>query len=159
MRDGYTGKLLELEYLGYCKDVLGNREFIAYMPFKDSVRNAMQRQPWEDPSDPAPRFASDLHCLLAEELGLDDYHDLEFYTSVGTSLDLYHGVDAFFRLKRGNTWMMVTMDLTMNPEKVEYKADVVVQYALTDTVEKLKDMARVILHEFQMKSAWTCVLQ
>lgn len=45
-----------------------------------------------------------------------------FYTAVGSALDYHHGVDGFFEF-RG---VVVTIDVTMNPEKSIAKADVVV---------------------------------
>jgi hypothetical protein len=51
-----------------------------------------------DSSDPKNAYASDLHAIIAEQLGLDDYSDLEYYCSVDTHLDKC-GVDAFFKFK------------------------------------------------------------
>lgn len=92
-----------------------------YVPFHQSLRLVKAHQPWE-PTDPEPRFASDLHATVAEALKLENYNELEFYTAVGSPLDFYHGVDCFFCFKG----MIVTIDLTIDSSKQEAKADLVV---------------------------------
>lgn len=125
---GYTGRLAEGEMFGRV-----NRESIPskenYLPYKEAMRLAKEAQPYEDPSDPDPRFAQDLHATISENLGLDDYSDLSLYTAVDSSLDTYHGVDAFFELDWNGKIYRVTMDVTINYNKGENgKAEVVFMF-------------------------------
>src|SRR6185369_4444565 len=75
-----------------------------------------------DPSDPDPRCANDLHALIAEKLGLDDFSELKLYTAVGSPLDFWHGIDGFFEF-RGH---VLTIDLTVNSHKDSGKANMIV---------------------------------
>lgn len=76
-----------------------------------------------DPADPQPRFANDLHAEVAQELGLEDWSGLKFYTAVNSALDRYHGVDAFFEYGDAR----VVMDATKNPAKAGgYKPGVMI---------------------------------
>ena len=88
----------------------------------------MAHQPW-DPSDPEPRFASDLHASVALALGLDDWSTLKFFTAVGSALDHFHGVDCFFVFKG----KIVTIDVTVNSEKLIGKADMVLNISDPET--------------------------
>ncbi len=112
----FTGGEIEEEVIGHAV-VNWNGD---YLPYNQALKDVMAHQPW-DPTDPEPRFASDLHSCVAEELGIDDLSRLELYTAVGSALDVYHGVDCFFRFNG----KIVTIDLTVNPNKDEYKADLV----------------------------------
>lgn len=115
--NGYTGRLLEEEALGVCRAKAG-----PYQSWKKALAAVLANQPW-DPSDPGPRFASDLHAEVALCLGLEDWSVLRYYTAVGSDFDVWHGVDAFL-IFQGE---MVTIDVTTNPEKLNgYKADFIV---------------------------------
>ena len=120
-KGGYTGRMLEADVLVSCRKDEG---WDKYMKFNEALNWVKDHQPprW-DPTDPETRIANDLHALVAEELGLDDYLGLLFYTAVGSPLDRFHGIDGFFECggKR------VTIDVTQNPNKTTYKADYVVR--------------------------------
>ncbi len=118
-----TGTEVEEEVIGHAL-VSWNGQ---YVPFHQSLRAVKSHQPW-DPSDPEPRFASDLHASVALALGLDDWSGLEFYTAVGSPLDFFHGVDCFFCFKG----KIVTIDLTINSSKQVAKADLVVNCSYRD---------------------------
>jgi len=94
-----------------------------YRPYREAMDEVRRFQPG-DPSDPKCRFANDLHALVALGLDLENWSELKFYTAVGTALDVYHGVDGFFEF-RGK---VATIDGTVNPEKLDGKADVVVHF-------------------------------
>lgn len=113
--NGYTGKLLEEEILGCCLWV-----WDGYLSFRESVKKVKAFQPW-DPTDPRPRAANDFHFFVSEALEVE-CSELGFFTSVGTPLDRYHGVDAFFEYNG----RVATVDLTSNGKKDEYKADLIV---------------------------------
>ena len=79
-------------------------------------------------SDPVPRFAADLFATVAERLCPEDYSKLKLYGAVNTPFDLFHGVDAFFEYEG----RIVTLDLTLNEKKDEYKADFIINPEKTD---------------------------
>ncbi len=141
-----TGRLFEVECLGVCKNVGRN---VQYLSWKESMKEAMRSQPWEDPTDPEPRFARDLHYLVCEELGVD-CSELKFYTSVGTSFDIHHGVDAFFVTRYSGKTYWVTLDLSLD-YKSAFGADLLVRYA--DTVDGIREYAWQISNLFQRKFA------
>ena len=119
---GYTGGLLEKETLGSLPRL--EKEGV-YVPFHRAMEWAEEHQ-FGDPTDPDPRFANDLHATVAEKLGIEDLRRIKFFTAVGSSLDFYHGIDAFFKIEQAGKEIVVTLDVTMNPNKGEnYKADVV----------------------------------
>ncbi len=75
-----------------------------------------------EPSEPKTKFAYDLHATIAENLDLEDFEDLEYYTAVNTHLDNC-GVDAFFKFKNKSEQgekqpIRVCFDITTNtPEE------------------------------------------
>lgn len=125
----YTGRLMEEEALGSPDrekiDVLNNPER-TYLTYRQAMEAVKKMQPF-DPSDPDPPFANDLHTTVAERLGLADYSQLGFFTALGSHLDFFHGVDAFFELRpeKGRK-IEVTLDITKNPLKDVGRADVLI---------------------------------
>jgi len=90
---------------------------LVYMPYGRAMESAMDNQP-----DRLPHFT---RRLLSK---MDEAHPnlagmINFYTAVGTSFDVYHGVDAFFKLQDH----IVTLDVTSNDSKTHAKADIIVQ--------------------------------
>jgi hypothetical protein len=115
-RDGYTGHLFEEEVLGTCRV-----EWHGYMTFHKSMDLVRSHQPC-DPTDPSPRQANNFHARVAMAMGLEDWSELKLYSALGTPLDYLHGIDGFFEFKG----RVVTFDLTINPNKDEYKADIII---------------------------------
>ena len=124
-----------------------------YETYNNSMKFVLTHQRW-DPKDPSTREASDLFAEIAlaiEEI-LDreiDWGDLELFSALGTSLDFYHGIDAFVRYRRRK---IVTMDITRNPLKEEGKADFILQFSGLEENEKgyvfkkpAKEIARLLL--------------
>lgn len=105
------------------KEARGN----GYLPFAKAMKLVKEGQKG-NPSDPERPFANDLHAIIAEELGLSDYSKLNFFSAVGTALDHFHGVDGFFVYNSQYGPIVVTLDVTLDPEKKEenYKADFVI---------------------------------
>ncbi len=128
-----TGRAVEAEYIRgirreYYK-IYGSPEHAMFRQEEigEAFEAVERNQPWKDPSDPTPEFANDLHATVAENLELEDYSDLGFYTAVGTHLDYYFGTDAFFKLKIGDGQeIYVSLDLTSNEHKYDAKADVII---------------------------------
>ncbi|MBU1178916.1 hypothetical protein KKB69_01060 [Patescibacteria group bacterium] len=119
----YTGRLLEEEVFGRPKIP----EEIKFMSFKKAT-DAVKEMQMGDPSDPDKRFANDLHALVADKLGLQDYSRLKFYSAVGTPLDIFHGVDALLelQLKKGRI-DACTLDVSRDDQKETCKADVLIK--------------------------------
>lgn len=69
---------------------------------------------------------------------------VKFYTAVGSALDFHESTDAFLEFNG----MVVTIDLTLNPDKEVSGADVVVQ---PDDLKNLSALAARIGREFITK--------
>ncbi|MFZ2523396.1 MAG: hypothetical protein WAW92_03355 [Minisyncoccia bacterium] len=115
---GYTGKISETELFGNLKFEKGKEQF-EYIPRRAAFDAVREMQPF-DPSDPGPDFANAVHALIFEKLEIDA-DELKYYTAVGSPLDVYHGIDAWFEYKG----KIVTIDSTLRPDKDEHKADIV----------------------------------
>ena len=101
-----------------------------YLKYNEAIEEVKRMQNKEYVTDPEKSFANDLHAMICEELGIEDYTKLKYYTAIGfkqhTALDLYHGVDAFFELEQKNNKILrVTIDITANDK--DGKADIVVR--------------------------------
>ncbi len=118
-----TGTEVEEEVIGHAL-VRWNGQ---YVPFTRALQVIKTHQPW-DPSNPEPKFASELRKAVAKELRLSDSRELKFYTAVGSPLDYFHGIDCFFCFEG----KIVTIDLTINPTKQVAKADLVVNCSYRD---------------------------
>ncbi|MFZ2153711.1 MAG: hypothetical protein WAV16_00595 [Candidatus Moraniibacteriota bacterium] len=130
-RGCYTGRQMEAELLGSLENPRDMPELekkfkeAGYIRLKDAMQVIKRHQPFEDPSDPNPRFANDLHAKVAEKLNIDNYENVRFYTAVGTYIDLANGVDAFMEIDKDGETIFVTLDVTINSKKDSHKADVV----------------------------------
>ncbi|MFA4995977.1 MAG: hypothetical protein WC536_02420 [Patescibacteria group bacterium] len=131
MGETYTGGILEEELLGRIESEgeVSLKNLKKYIKYRQAIDLVKKIQPKDsDPSDPEPYFASDLFAELAEDLELEDYGNLRYYTAVGSRMDFFHGVDAFFEWELDDGRIVqATVDLTMNSEKEDYKADLVIQ--------------------------------
>jgi hypothetical protein len=103
-----------------------------------STENLTTRKDWEriiqelypdDPTMPKQKWGKDLYNFVADKLNLDleEPQGLCFYNSLGSVLDKM-GIDCFFTYKNQKTGKdaIFTIDLTTNPQKEQYKADLVV---------------------------------
>ncbi len=117
MASGYTGGLFEWELLGPCLEAVNFKKAV-YMPFKAAMCAVKSKQPVDPTGRPQKPFAQALKRGIVKRLGVL-YHEVKFYSAVGSSLDVFHGIDAFVEY-RGK---IVTMDVTMNSQKDAYKAD------------------------------------
>ena len=146
MEKSYTGRFLETDMFGERFVGEGNVEYKKYEAAIEDVKNDYPG----NPSDPRPSFANDLHAEVVEALGLDDkYDEVQFYTAVGSSLDRYHGVDAFFEYNGGR----VTLDVTKNPAKAGgYKADLMIGEEEFEYPSRRKEKAKEIADELKYQS-------
>ena len=94
---------------------IGKEKNEEYMPFEQAVEFVKQHQP--DPMKRS-RMVKDLRTRIAD-LCTDATVPVKFFTAIGTPLDVYHGVDAFFQ--QGEH--IVTVDISLR-EKESQKADV-----------------------------------
>ena len=140
---GYTGKLFEQEVLATCQVSWDGH---SYVPFQKALRLVRENQPW-DPTDPSKRAGEDLHAQVAIALELDDFSELSFLSALGTPLDFFHGIDALFEW-RGR---VVTIDLTTNPHKDSYKADLIIRPE--DGDDQWQSVAIEIANCLRIKSA------
>lgn len=126
----YGGKLIEHELLGDTKKekaVFGELHSIeSYMKHREAVEFVKSHQRG-DPFNPSRFFPKSLVDGIKkdQEIGLSPGDQIAFYTAINSPLDRYHGVDAFFELKVGTKTVIVTIDVTTNPSKDRYKADVI----------------------------------
>ncbi|MDE2001292.1 MAG: hypothetical protein KGI60_01845 [Patescibacteria group bacterium] len=100
-----------------------------YVRFKSALKLAKEYQPY-DPTNPDKPFARDIRIALQDALGLtaeEEMDRVKFYTAARSPLDLFHGVDAFVEYtdESGNT-ARATFDLTLNPNKMAYKSDIII---------------------------------
>ena len=137
------GKFFEGAVLGEC-----TASWDGYMSYKEAMCAVRQAQPGGDPTDPVKDTASDLHVFVCEELGCDDYSFVKFFTAIGSPLDFFHGVDAWFEFNG----RVVTIDVTLNPNKEKPKADLVI-LGQDDGIsrETLRLSAKQIAKKFQKR--------
>ena len=107
-------------------EVLGRStiRFHGYMCFEAAMQEVRKHQP--------ARKASAISAIEREFEKRGE--KISFYTAVGSALDYYHGIDGFF-VFRG---MVLTVDVTLNPEKTVAKADIILG-------EEIRDPARAVV--------------
>ncbi len=145
---GVTGHLFEEEAFGCVRSAArANGE---YKPYRQALEEVKANQPW-DPTDPNVRFANDLHALVALVLGLIDWAELRIYTAIGSDLDRWHGIDAFFEFGGAR----VTLDVTLNRHKLDYgyKADFIVGEEAVENASVRQERAQEIAHELRQREA------
>lgn len=105
-----------------------------YIDFENSVEMVEKCQVG-DPEKPHPFMAAALYKNISEKFA--EKYTLKYFTAAGgTHLDVFHGVDAFFKLynkESGEELAMATLDLTINPNKTRVnKADVLVNIKIEE---------------------------
>ena len=135
-----TGHEFEESVVGHC---LWQWSGYTTRPKAISQVKCFQPKDW-NPTDPEPDIANDLHAHVCIALGLEEWSEVAFYTAVGSPLDYYYGVDFFFELHN----VVVTLDLTTNPKKTSYKADIIVHPHMTSK-DGLQALGQEIAHQFQ----------
>jgi hypothetical protein len=93
-----------------------------------------------------------LHDLLAEELGLEDYNELKLCTTLHTPADTLYGIDGFFEWKG----TVFTIDLTVNQSKAESgvgleKADWVLTLNDPEDESELQEKAKRMADSLKLK--------
>ena len=116
-RSGYTGHILEEEVLGHC-----SATWVGYMTYRSAMELAKATQP-KQLCPIANRFRKDVVRELSIAKGASVSDDqVRIFTAVGSPLDHYHSVDGWFEFEG----LVVTFDVTLNPNKRHYRADVTV---------------------------------
>lgn len=112
-----------------------------YVSYKDALA-LIKRNYTLDPHHPTKPFATDLRVAVADGLGLstnDELNRLKFYSSVNTVFDLLHGVDGFLIYEHPEKGeIVVTLDVTKNPNKLRAKADLLIANPIVDPEEDEK---------------------
>lgn len=142
----YTGRLFEFDFCGKVVDC--HKSGAEYQPWYRSMnqivgrfsRGAEENPAQWDINDPYG-LCSDLFYYIAVALKVDNMQQLEVFPAFGTAFDIYHGVDLFFRYQG----RICTIDLSCNPYKDTYKADVMI-CPEDDLKEVAEEIANVLLH-------------
>lgn len=132
----YSGKMHERDVFGVFKS---SPEFIAayrkkatesgYVP-REAALELIRLHGKENPLNPKKPFAHELRQQVIELLDLQTNEEMDrvkFYSAVETAADVFHGIDGWIEyesLKRGR--IVVTIDVTKNPNKDAWKADVII---------------------------------
>jgi len=122
-----TGGLVEQELLG--KSLYENKERENFSEYGYTTRDhsfrVLKDMQSFDPTDPQPDFANTVHYYVFNGLGLEA-ENVRFFTAVKSPLDRFHGVDAWFEIDDDTTTTVITIDVTMNPNKeTGHKADII----------------------------------
>ncbi len=128
----YTGKMFEADVLGECV-VRWDGQYVSFRKSMEMARNSQPRQiGW---------VGIQLQKSVSEILGCS----AQLFTSINTPLDRFHGIDGWFEVGNGT----LTLDLSLNPHKDSYKADLIVSEDDVETVDKLYGLAREIAQRLQ----------
>lgn len=158
-----SGKLFEyflfgditLKNLKYREELSKLHSRGGYMPYHEALELVRSCQK-ENPVNPTRSFLRDLRNHIARQLGLTqkDDHSLAIYSAIGSPLDIFHGVDAFIELRRGDKVQYVTLDATINEIKQgqSIKADIMIG-DIPDPMEH-KDQYEKELETIAAKVAW-----
>ncbi len=151
--DAYTGGMNEQDALGEFKGKPGcleahklGAEPNGFMPIEKAL-GFVREYTKDDPTNPRKPFAKELRLAVIDGLELEDPKEMEyvkFYTAVGTSADIFHGVDGWveYTFPSGQQ-VVVTLDVTANPEKVSTKADVLIHEIKDPEEEEAEFMDQV----------------
>lgn len=116
------------------------------------------------PQSPEKKWGKDIFDFTAKELGLDieKPEGLSFYNATGSGLD-YRGIDCFFVFKNPETKKeaFITIDISGNPKKDEWKADKVLhefpdwRFKEKEYIEEMEERAKEIAKVLKSKTGPT----
>lgn len=132
----YSGRMLERDVFGVFKP---SPEFLAayrkkatesgYVPREVSIE-LIRLYGKEDPLNPKKPFAHELRQQVIEGLDLQTTEEMDrvkFYSAVETAADVFHGIDGWIEYESPEMGrIVVTIDVTKNPNKDSWKADVMI---------------------------------
>lgn len=143
------GEVSKLKYFEMCPGI------DEYVPYKDALDFVKNNQGFRKPESPTKFFPKDVMAMLRTDTTLKEVlgdAKYRYYTAVGSHLDRYHGVDAFFECTCGEgdrTFILrVTLDVTTNPSKDKYKADLIVQLP-RDGIDPSDENYKSIVSEYE----------
>lgn len=131
-----TGRLIEEDLLGTVDNSITFEEAQALgrrlnhqVGLEEALKHVRKIQPRDSClTDPKTPFAKALHTELAKRLFPSQPDRIRYYVSIGSILDYWHGVDAFFDIigRNGKHWN-ITIDVKSHEDRVEdIKADVLI---------------------------------
>jgi hypothetical protein len=150
---GRFGRIFEQEFLGFTLPDEYNLFFHSeqYLSFEDSLNKVMITQPVGfNPSDPTEGCNHDFFNAVRFFLPVGK-DELRYYIAVGTEMDFWHGIDSVF------VWrdLVVTIDITADPEKKEHKSDFLIRPSDVESYEVYTSIARsialLLLNKHNMK--------
>jgi hypothetical protein len=138
--DGETGRTFEMDRL-YAStdqfrrriiDVLLNNDKLPYLDYRTALQQILESSTdggysRKDAIAPPAKWLKTVHDNIASRLCPKRPEFVRCYPALGTAMDRYHGADiviAYDDPVAGT--VTVTVDLTTNPHKLEYKADVII---------------------------------
>lgn len=144
--DFYTGKMNERDvfgsflpsqkFLDAYRAVAKKNGYVGYEAALDLVRN----HGIQDPLNPDKPFANELRLAVIEALGLETEKDMDrvkFFTAVETPADQFHGIDGWIEYEtEDGRRIVVTVDVTKNPNKDAWKADVIIPEITDPSVDE-----------------------
>lgn len=136
------GRGLEKEVLG----ITGSNEIPKFKQFWVAVEDARLRQLARGvlSNSPTTEVTKKLFHFVRQHLcRRGDQKLLEFYVTIGSALDVYHGIDMFFKV-RGR---MVTLDLTRRASKAGVKADILLTAEMIER-DQLDQLGEHIANHF-----------
>ena len=131
--DGLTGSLFEERELGKCLAT-----HTGYLTFNDALTRVRNSQ---------PPVKTKLRVHLEREVSARIGKPVRCYTAVGSTLDKKHGTDAVIECIEF-VGTVVTLDLTLNSDKDEHKADLVVH---GEELGNVSELAGMIARSLQSK--------
>ncbi len=136
VREFYSGRMNEADVFGRFRPTpefaaafrakAKENGYVGYEAALDLVRQYGQ----QDPLNPDKPFANELRQAVIEALELETEQEMDrvrFYSAIGTPADKWHGIDGWieYQTPQGRK-IIVTVDVTQNPNKDVWKADVII---------------------------------
>jgi len=165
-RRGYTGRMNEEDLFGKFRP---SKSYEAAYRAKADERgrvdektalDLVRKHTLQDPLNPEQPFARQLYLNLMKAMGIenDKNRKLKFYNAVKTPADHLWGIDGWFEyIDDDGQRVIVTMDATINPNKDEWKADVIIPEVADQSesesrfFEDAKTYAAEVMRQFEIK--------
>jgi len=146
------GRRFELEIFGETIPLTSEQAGrIPQLSFADSLDHAEKNAAHKlcdgtwNPRSPPTMIALELRQKVQDALRLPPTFMVELVKTLGTPIDIYWGVDGYFRLS--GTGIIVTVDLTTNPTKIrsgQMKTDVLLTPSDLSSEEVIDAFARKV---------------
>jgi hypothetical protein len=160
--DVYTGNQYQEDFLGgidlgpaykearaIVEDRSGppHKEFGYYVNYPNSVDLVERFQPIDkttgdriDPTD-SLKLLQDIKYEVVDLLEDIDNDEILAFTSVGSTLDHFHGIDAFIKIKdpNGGKPFLISFDITLKRDKDQQKADILIPNEIPDPAYGTKE--------------------